>query len=105
MLARGILGSGRTGGVSFRPFLISSGWGWLVSSLFLIRISCHKTTHANGYYGTWPGWVVSTSVFPLTLSLLIIVKEKDEPANNIKVIRSLHIRLLLYVCSVTSDSL
>ena len=55
MLVRGILGSGRTTGVSFRPFLNSSGWWWLISSIFLIRISCHKTTHANGYYGAWPG--------------------------------------------------
>ena len=33
--------------------------------LFLIRISGHKTTHANGYYGVWPGWAVSISVLPL----------------------------------------
>ena len=57
MLARGILGSGQTRGVSFRPFPNSSGWWWLISSVFLIRISCYKTTHANGYYGAWPGWV------------------------------------------------
>ena len=43
-----------------------SHWWWLISSIFLIRISCHKTTHANGYYGAWPGWVVSISVLPLT---------------------------------------
>ena len=67
MLARGILGSGRTRGVSFRPFLNSSGWWWLISSVFLIRISCHKTAHANGYYGAWPGWAVSISVLPLTI--------------------------------------
>ena len=66
MLARGILGSGRTRGVSFRPFLNSSGWWWLISSIFLIRISCRKTTHENGYYGAWPGWAVSISVLPLT---------------------------------------
>ena len=66
VLARGILGSGRTGGVSFRPFPNSSGWWWLISSAFLIRLSCHKTTHANGYYGAWPGWVVSISGLPLT---------------------------------------
>ena len=66
MLVRGILGSGRTRGVSFRPFLNSYGWWWLISSLFLIRISCHKTTHANGYHGAWPGWAVSISVLPLT---------------------------------------
>ena len=68
MLARGILGSGRTGSVSSRrPFPNSSGWWWLISSVFLIRISCHKTPHANGYYGAWPGWAVSVSVLPLTL--------------------------------------
>ena len=66
MLERGILGSGRTRGVSFRHFPNSSGWWWLISSIFLIRISCHKTTHANGYYGAWPGWAVSISVLPLT---------------------------------------
>ena len=67
MLARGILGSGWTGSVSSRPFQNSSGWWWLISSLFLIRISCHKATHANGYYGAWPGWAVSISVLPLTV--------------------------------------
>ena len=66
MLARGILGSGRTSSVSFQPFPNSSCWWWLISSVFLIRISCHKTTHANGYYGAWPGWAVSISVLPLT---------------------------------------
>ena len=66
MLARGLLGSGRTGGVSFRPFPNSSGLCWLISSIFLIRIACHKTAHANSYYGAWPGWAVSISVPPLT---------------------------------------
>jgi len=69
MLARGILGSGQTCSVSFWPFLNSSSWWWLISSVFLIRISCHKTTHANGYYGAWPGWAVSISGLPLTLWL------------------------------------
>ena len=67
MLARGILGSGQTRGVSFWPFPDSSGWWWLISSVCLIRISCHKTTHANGYYGVWPGWAASISMLPLTL--------------------------------------
>ena len=67
MLARGILGSGRTCGVSFRPFPSSSSWWWLISFIFLIRISHDKTTHANGYYGVWPGWAVSVSVLPLTV--------------------------------------
>ena len=37
--------------------------------LFLIRISRHKATHANSYYGVWPGWAVSISVLPLTVFL------------------------------------
>ena len=24
-----------------------------------------KITHANSYYGAWPGWAVSVNVFPL----------------------------------------
>ena len=74
MLARGILGSGQTGSVSFRPFPNSSSWWWLITSVFLIRISCHKTTHANGYYGAWPGWAVSISVLPLT----VLFKKKQK---------------------------
>ena len=35
-------GSQCTGGVSFRPFLNSSGWWRLISSIFLIRISCNS---------------------------------------------------------------
>ena len=65
MPARRILGVGWTCGVSFWPFPNSSGGWWLISSIFLTRTSCHKTTHANGYYGAWPGWVVSISVLPL----------------------------------------
>ena len=38
---------------------------WLV--VVLTRTSCHKITHANGYYGAWPGWAVSASVLPLTI--------------------------------------
>ena len=55
-------------GVSFWLFLNSSGWWWLISSVFLTRTSCHKTTHANGYHGAWPGWAVSVTVLPLTIS-------------------------------------
>ena len=62
---RRILGGGWTRGVSFWPFLNFSSWWWLISSVFLTRTSCRKTTHANSYYGAWPGWVVSISVFPL----------------------------------------
>ena len=65
-------GSGRTHGVSFWPFLNSSSWWWLISSIFLIQISCHKTTLANGYYAAWPGWAVSISVLPLTISCLVL---------------------------------
>ena len=64
MPERGILGVGQTGGVSFWPFPNSSSWWWLISSLFLSRTSCRKTTHANGYCGAWPGWAVSISVLP-----------------------------------------
>ena len=40
MLARGILGNGRTRGVSFRPFPNSSGWWLLSSSSSLVTKSC-----------------------------------------------------------------
>ena len=60
-----------TRGVSFQPFPSSSGWWWLISFVFLIRMSCHKTTRANGYYGVWPGWAVSIRVLPLTLPVNI----------------------------------
>ena len=66
MPERRILGGGWTGGVSFWPFLNSSSWWRLISSVSLTRTSCHKTTHVNGYCGAWPGWAVSTSVLPLT---------------------------------------
>ena len=62
-----ILGGGRTCGVPFWPFLNSSCWWWLISSAFLTRTSCPKTTHATGYFGAWPGWVVSVSLLPLTV--------------------------------------
>ena len=28
------------------------------------KVTCLKVTHANGYCGAWPGWVVSVSVSP-----------------------------------------
>jgi len=66
MPERRILGGGRTGGVSFWPFPNSSGCWRLISSMFLTRTSCRKTTYANSYYGAWPGWKISISVLPLT---------------------------------------
>ena len=62
MLERRILGGGWTRW--FWPFSNSSGWRRLISSLFLTRTSCHKTTHANGYNGARQGWAISISVFP-----------------------------------------
>ena len=59
------------------PFDLSQtllvGGGRLISSLFLTRTFCHKTTHASGYCGAWPGWEVSISVLPLTSAQLIII--------------------------------
>ena len=66
MPERRILGGGRTCGVSFWPFLNSSHWWGLISFVFLSKIYYRQTTHANGYYGAWPGWAVSISVLPLT---------------------------------------
>ena len=65
MLER-ILGGGRTCGVSFSPFQNSFRWCRLISSVFLTRTSCCKSTYANSYYGAWPGWKISVSVLPLT---------------------------------------
>ena len=51
----------------FDLFPNSSGWWRLFSFMFFTRTSCHKTIHANGYYGAWPGWAVSINVLPLTI--------------------------------------
>ena len=67
---RRILGGDRTCSVSFWPFLNSSGWWWLISSMLLPGTSCHKTTHVNGYYRAWSVWLVSVSVLPLTTTPL-----------------------------------
>ena len=37
--------------------------------MFLTRTSCCKIVHASGDHGSWPGWVVSVSVFPITFTL------------------------------------
>ena len=70
-----ILEGGRTGGVSFCPFPNSSGWWRCIGSLLLTRTSCHKTTHANGYYGALPGWAVSISVLPLIRPGICVARE------------------------------
>ena len=92
MLSRGILGSGRTRGVSFRLLLSSSCWWWLISSVFLSRISCHKTTHANGYYGAWPGWAVSISVLPLTIPLLDLCPREIKTQSTQKCLQQARVR-------------
>ena len=87
MSARRILEGGWTCGVTFWPFLSSSGWWWLISSVFLTRTSCCKTIHADGYMVRWclavsiivggfhhcgrfPSlWAVSVIVLPLTVIL------------------------------------
>ena len=47
----------------------SSGLLWLISSVFFSGTSCPKTTLANGYGATWPGWAVSVRVLPPTAAL------------------------------------
>ena len=42
-----ILGGGWTYGVSFWPFPNSSGWWWLISSVFLTKTSYSKTAYAR----------------------------------------------------------
>ena len=60
--------------------------------LFLIRISRHKATHANSYYGVWPGWAVSISVLPLT-ELDIVEQYERLPYGTLPFI--IHTRTLL----------
>ena len=67
MPVRRILGGGWTRGVTFLSFMKSPCWWWLISSVFLTRTSCPKTTHANGYYGAWPGWAVPVLLLVLTV--------------------------------------
>ena len=49
--------------------------------MFLTRTSCRKTTHANGYYGAWPGWAVSINVLPLTILLWLCITYIYESVN------------------------
>ena len=90
MPERRILGGGWTLGDSFWLFPDSSRWWWLVGSIFFTKTSCRKTTHANGYYGAWPGWArawpgwaASISVLPLTPphSLLSLSVERRKLAS------------------------
>ena len=62
MPERRLLGGGRTCGVSFWPFLNSPVGGGLLVPCSLAG------PHADGYCGAWPGWAVSVSVLPLTIS-------------------------------------
>ena len=55
MLARGILGSGRTGGVSFRPFLISSGWGCPILGAMLPTCPCGQCRVRGWVSTSWGG--------------------------------------------------
>ena len=71
MPKRRILGGGQTWGVSFWPFLNSSGGCWLISSMFLTSTSCCKTTHTSGYYDAWPRWAISVSVLPPQNNILL----------------------------------
>ena len=78
MPERRMLGGGRTCGVSFWPFLNSSGCWRLISSVFLTRTSCRKTAHADGYYGAWRvGGFVSVSVLPLTVGADTVRKKSE----------------------------
>ena len=47
----------------FRNLLVGGG---LLVPFSLPGPPAPKTTHVNGYYGAWPGWVVSIIVLPLT---------------------------------------
>ena len=52
--------------------LLLTFWTLLVGKGLLVPCSlpgtsCCKTTHANSYYGAWPGWAISISVLPLTI--------------------------------------
>ena len=59
MVASEDLGGGRTRGVTLWPVLTSSGWCCRIGSVFLTRTSWCETARAHGYYGSWPGRVVS----------------------------------------------
>ena len=61
---RRVLGGGRACGVSFWPFLNSSGCWWLISSVFLSRTSCRKTTHAHGCVVPGQGGGFQSVCFP-----------------------------------------
>ena len=51
----------------------TSGWWWLINSMFLPRTSCHKTTHINGYCGAWTGQDgrFQLACYPWPLSCLV----------------------------------
>ena len=71
--------------------------------MFLSRISYHKTTHADGYYGVRPEWAVSVSVLPLTVGSPCSPRDSQEssPTPQFKSINSLALRFL-YSPTLTS---
>ena len=90
-----ILGDGWTCGVSFWSFPNSSSWWWLINSMFITRTSCRKTTQANGYYGAWPGWAVSSQC---ASSNNIKTEEKKEKENKSEKLNPLPCSLSLCLC-------
>ena len=106
MPMRRILGGGRTRGISFWSFPNFSGWWWLVSSMFLTRTSCHKITHTNGYYGVWPGWMVSVSAVlccaKALQSCLTLYNPMDCSPSGYSVHWILHSRILEWVAIPSS---
>ena len=65
MPARRILGGGRTCGVSFWLFLNSSGWWWLISSVFLTQ-DCLASNNSCKWWLWCLARVGGFSVLPLT---------------------------------------
>ena len=73
------------------------------SSIFLTRASCHKITHADGYYSAWPGWAVSVNVLPLTECYAMIAKIINIPSDFHKSIFWMIILFLIIIHSYHQD--
>ena len=75
----------------------------------LTRTSCSKATHANGCYGTWPGWAVSISVLPLTGAVVkggtreSVPSEQGHPALRSTLFLESQLCHSLAVCPYTTD--